>query len=641
MRLFFFTFLLIATFGKNALGQHDVAIARIEKAANQTLHPDSSIRLLGHVDPKSLEDSLKTEYMRIKAGAFFRKGLLDSAMISFTAALADIDSINCNRQFALVSNGLAVVLHAASLHADALTHYANALGCAEFNNDTILKFKIITNLCVLYRELGQHDRSMEYIKKAMKLLKSGEHSSRASLYNAMGQNFLAQNNRDSARHYFNQSLIYRSNSDLKGRALCLNNLGYVAALEDSLELAMEYYEQAADLRSSAGDLFGTASLFVNMAGLATQQNDHATANAFLQNALLLQQKTGSLDLVARIYAAYAQLRRAQGKHLEALDYLQLYADIKDSIFNAEAVNAIASSQYAIALKEAQNKVRRMTIQEAQNESLIARQRKINLLLAIGIAVFVGLLSLLIYQLRMLAKLRGILTEERDEATRNASQRRETLNAVVHELRTPMAAIIALADLMHIETDPSEMKRLIHLLQKSSKRLMNTTNNVLTYSRIEEGAAQLVLHEERLDELIYDLVSLLQIQAQLKGLTLTHDIQKNLIVNTDRAIVEIILMNLLGNAIKYTERGGVHVELRSTEGYVHVDVRDTGIGMTDEEQRQVFEPFYQAPGNGKIAREGSGLGLSICKYYAEIMGAELTLSSKKGEGSHFKLTFKTA
>src|SRR5690606_3901952 len=147
-------------------------------------------------------------------------------------------------------------------------------------------------------------------------------------------------------------------------------------------------------------------------------------------------------------------------------------------------------------------------------------------------------------------LRGILTEERDEATRNASQRRETLNAVVHELRTPMAAIIALADLMHIETDPSEMKRLIHLLQKSSKRLMNTTNNVLTYSRIEEGAAQLVLHEERLDELIYDPVSLVQIQAQLKELTLTHDIQKNLIVNTDRAIVEIILMNLLGNAIKY-------------------------------------------------------------------------------------------
>ncbi|NQV53211.1 MAG: HAMP domain-containing histidine kinase [Flavobacteriales bacterium] len=124
----------------------------------------------------------------------------------------------------------------------------------------------------------------------------------------------------------------------------------------------------------------------------------------------------------------------------------------------------------------------------------------------------------------MSDLRKTLTNERDQAERKAQLRRETLNAVVHELRTPMNAIVSLAELIKIEDDPMEVLAMTDLLQKSSTRLLGITNNVLTFSRLEEGFAEPVLCPENLTQMVEDIAKLLSPQATVKHLEFTREIE---------------------------------------------------------------------------------------------------------------------
>ena len=173
------------------------------------------------------------------------------------------------------------------------------------------------------------------------------------------------------------------------------------------------------------------------------------------------------------------------------------------------------------------------------------------------------------------------------------------------------------------------KKLTQLLSKSSNRLLSTTNNILTYSRSEQGSVDVVLMPVDLSELVSDLCSMLEIQAKAKGLTLTKELPPKLMAKVDWAILEIILMNLIGNAIKFTKVGGVDVSLTEAEDYIQLSVSDTGKGISEDDLSRLFDPFFQAMDNDSFSNEGKGLGLSICRYYADAMAAKIKVRSKVG------------
>lgn len=606
-------------------------------SAHSTLNrPDSALLVLNALKPNSGVDSLDAEYYRMKASAFFYKGMIDSAIVSFSAAMAMIDSGACTGQYTKVANGLAVVLQTAGMRRNAIDYYSKALGCAEFRGGVGLKLKIFSNLSILNNELKDYNSSQFYINKALELTDDSDSKSLCALYNTKAQNFIAQDQLDSAIHFSELSLSFRSEDDLKGRALNLNNLGYIYGLKGENSRARPYFEQSAKIREEIGDLFGIASIFINMADLAIGEGDLDEANRLLQNVEILKDKINSKQIDLRMYASRSRLEEARGNTGEALEFLKRYQVIYDSLILEDQTKNMQYAQYGVALSEAQNKVKRIQKEEELRNETIVRQRIINLLLGVGIAIVIGLLSLLIYQLKILTDLRKELTAERDEAKRNAEFRRETLNSVVHELRTPMSAIVSLADLINAETDFEEIKKLTHLLSKSSYRLLNTTNNILTYSRIEQGSVDIVLHPVDIAELIREICAMLEIKAKSKSLELTFDLPQKLVARVDRSILEIILMNLIGNAIKFTTVGGVDVSLKEDKDYIQLSVSDTGPGISEEDIVKLFEPFFQGGADTISSNEGTGLGLSIWKHYADLMSAKIRVHSTLGEGSVFTL-----
>jgi signal transduction histidine kinase/ActR/RegA family two-component response regulator len=246
------------------------------------------------------------------------------------------------------------------------------------------------------------------------------------------------------------------------------------------------------------------------------------------------------------------------------------------------------------------------------------------------------------QLEVLVRQRTAeLVEARDQAQAASRAKSAFLATVSHELRSPLNTIIMLSDPMCINTDASESAREdLHLIQRSGVHLLHLINDVLDSARIEAG--RIVVENAPLDmhEVIREVTDLMQVRAEEKSLDLTIEEMPGgpRLIQTDGAKLRYILINLMDNAIKYTDRGRVTLRAEVRPGdspgrlRLSFEIADTGIGISAEDQTRIFEPFTRL-GN-VAARKGTGLGLSITRQYLIALGGNVRLESALGEGSRF-------
>ncbi|MEX2595361.1 MAG: tetratricopeptide repeat protein, partial [Salibacteraceae bacterium] len=220
---FFFIFLFTTgAICLSAKETNEIAEQQLRSISEKIAFPDSAFNMLAVINVNTLSDSLLAEYYRLKGSAYFYKGLADSSIVYFTSAFAQTDSGNCDHQFSKVTNGLAVVLQNSELYEEAIDYYLMALACADQREDYSLKLKVLSNLSILCRETGNIHQGRAYLDQAFELSEQlKDQPGLAFLYNSKGQFFVAEKQYDSAKVAFNQSLIYRGDDDLKGRATSL------------------------------------------------------------------------------------------------------------------------------------------------------------------------------------------------------------------------------------------------------------------------------------------------------------------------------------------------------------------------------------------------------------------------------------
>jgi signal transduction histidine kinase/ActR/RegA family two-component response regulator len=230
----------------------------------------------------------------------------------------------------------------------------------------------------------------------------------------------------------------------------------------------------------------------------------------------------------------------------------------------------------------------------------------------------------------------------DQASRSKS---EFLANMSHEIRTPMAAIVGYADLLADESYPaSERAAAIETVRKNADHLLGIINDILDLSKVEAGR----LDVERVScdpvVVISEAVNLLAARARGKNISLSARFSEPLPirVNTDPARLRQILINLIGNAVKFTELGGITLSARMTRGgdgreLLSISVSDTGVGMTTEQIERLFRPFTQADTSITLRFGGTGLGLTICKRFAQALGGDISVTSVSKRGSVFTVT----
>ena len=232
------------------------------------------------------------------------------------------------------------------------------------------------------------------------------------------------------------------------------------------------------------------------------------------------------------------------------------------------------------------------------------------------------------------------TAELEESNRAKD---EFLANMSHEIRTPMTAMLGYAELCREEgISADDLRRNLEIIRVNGDHLLNVINDILDVSRIEAGRMSVELIDASVFSIVSEVVILMKAWADEKELELSVQYTTELpsLVQTDPTRLRQILVNLIGNAIKFTDEGSIALQvfMESTEAgeFLVFEVRDTGMGMTDEELELVFEPFVQADTSMSRKHGGTGLGLPISRSLAQMLGGDLTCESKEGEGSLFRV-----
>jgi signal transduction histidine kinase len=230
--------------------------------------------------------------------------------------------------------------------------------------------------------------------------------------------------------------------------------------------------------------------------------------------------------------------------------------------------------------------------------------------------------------------------EADQANRAKS---EFLANMSHEIRTPMNGIIGFSDLVLLEEPPAKLREYVSLIKTSAVGLLGIINDILDLSKVEAGKIELKSEQFSPVQLVTQLVRSTQPRAQEKRLQLSCTLADDLpdYVKGDPLRLRQVLVNLLGNAVKFTHRGSVSIDVRclglSPHARLEFRVIDTGIGIAQPDIDRIFEPFEQVNSKTTRAFTGTGLGLAISRRLVQLMNGEFTVNSKPGEGSEFRFT----
>jgi signal transduction histidine kinase/FixJ family two-component response regulator len=269
--------------------------------------------------------------------------------------------------------------------------------------------------------------------------------------------------------------------------------------------------------------------------------------------------------------------------------------------------------------------------------------------AIGLSLFLA--QLLITANRSDAKLSEVfllrihaarISVERAQALelaqRQSAVKSQFLGTVSHELRTPIHGMLGVARLVHVESADPLVKKRMELIEGSGTHLLGLVTDLLDISRIESGQMRIQRIAFDLSSEVERVADIYAVRAAEKGLAFTMDshLTGSTWVVGDPVRTRQVLHNLLGNAMKFTHKGWVHLMVRpgALPGKVHFEVRDTGVGISEEDQKVVFNAFSQVGTQAAGRRQGTGLGLTIAHEIAHLLGGDITLKSKPGFGSIF-------
>jgi signal transduction histidine kinase len=223
----------------------------------------------------------------------------------------------------------------------------------------------------------------------------------------------------------------------------------------------------------------------------------------------------------------------------------------------------------------------------------------------------------------------------------ANQAKSDFMAVMsHELRTPLTALTGYGELLAEEVAgplSSVQQDVVERMQSVTSHLAVLIDEILSYSSLDSGRESVTAVNVALSEVMRESVAVVEPLAQQKGITLEFASDADLRVTTDPDKLRKILVHLLGNAIKFTDRGLVRFTAASDGRWVRVRVEDTGIGIADESRGRLFQPFSQLDGGLRRKHRGAGLGLFVSQRLAELLGGSIDFSSTVGEGSSFTVS----
>lgn len=511
-------------------------------------------------------------------------------------------------------------------------HYQALTLCDESSDTTYQmrknRVKALNGLGNIYLSIYSYDDADSVFRQALE----GEHqlgsaTGQAINYANLGSIYSARGDDEKALDYYRQSMFYnKKDSNLLGMALCHLYFGNIYERRQQYDLALREYEQSDRMMTDLKDLWHALEPRLALASVYYHTHEDAKALALLDRADATARQINSWEHIVEVHHLYFQLMQRQGRYHEALDHHLIATAYQDSILDNEKLDRIHNIGINIERTRQQEMVN-MAQNELQTEKRIRQQSA--WLFGLTVILLLAVISALLYVQRM--------RHRSMEMMREASRLREDFfTNITHEFRTPLTVILGLSRKIRENTEvPQSVSDKASTIERQGNRLLTLVTQLLDISKVKSVIGEPNWQHGNICAQVAMLLETYIDYAANRGVTLKYHYDQAIEMDFVPDYVNKVMSNLVSNALKFTPNGGtISVNLYQRGDRLHIDVSDTGHGISSDKLAHIFEPFYTTGDMGEA--KGTGIGLALTQEIISHLNGTITAESQVGKGTTFHI-----
>lgn len=629
-------------------GLQDTALVNrlnLRAYAHWSSFPDSTIMLSKRT--LSMSDSMKYKTGKIDAfqnlgiGAY-EKGMYSEAIEYYNRAIAIATEEGDYGRKAKILSNLAMPYIAQGIHTEALKQLNLAIELADRYHLPLIKAHAIHNMAMVYHYQHKDDKAILYYKESLKQYESLGDSSRSTfILGNIGHLYLHKNDLPHAKELYDQSLnLAEKSKNYKAIGNALQSLGALYREKKELDSALAYYLKAKVTFESTGEQTEYLRLLDNLATCYLDMDNMDAAIRYSELCYEIAKQNKQLYYVQNAANRLSTILEKKQELSRAIFFYKEYRSASDSLYSAENREQLVRNEEEVKFKKQQNEL----------ESLYsAKVLRRNYILLVATVLIVSLLVIAV----LLAK--NVKDKRKaNETLRNTNEfieeqnalleesdnfKRSLLSLVTHDVRSPINNLNSI--LMLIKdglVPPEEIKKLLSSNSEEFDSMINLIENLLLWVNQHLYTTDLVIREFYVRDIFQQIHGINMKRLEEKKIKLLIECDDELKGSADVEVVMIILRNLVDNAIKFCKPENqitLRAEINDQNNRITFSVIDTGVGMSQEVQENLYavsEPFSH---RGTKNEKGYGIGLQLCRYYLVLSGSELLIESREGQGSIFR------
>ncbi len=591
-----------------------------------------------------------------KGKLYRQEGKFQNSLETLMEAYDLAKEINEKEIIMIVSNNLGVTYRRLAEDSKALECHLEALQLSEELDDAKNIAIASNSIGIIYTYQGNYDEALPYYYKALELeQKRNNYIGVAINYNSIAWIYELKEDYKKAIEFYKKSLDANIKiKNEKGIVICYSDLGKVYHKIGEYALALEYYKKTLVVNEKLGDKRYIARSYIYIGETYKDLGNYSQSLINLEKGLKYAHQVNSKRLLMQVYEQLALMFEKTNNVNEALWNYKKFNVYKDSVFNEEKSNQIIEMQtrYETDKKEQENEL--LKNKNSLNEAQIQRQR-IVVFSVISILFLISFLALVLLNSRrkqkkaivLLGKQNNEIRKQKEEIQNQAFDLKKAINTknrffsiIAHDLLSPFNTLIGYSDFLKSnlnEVSKEEINEYADLIYQRSNETHELLINLLEWSLSQTQGIEYEPQEVDIKKLIKEKINLLKGQAKEKSINLEFIEGDEVIVFADLNMLKTIIRNLVSNAIKFTKEGKVTIFYIKESKFCRVIIEDTGVGISDENLRNLFEIDKPVSTKGTAGEKGTGIGLILCKEFIIKNKGKIFVESTEHVGSKFEFT----
>lgn len=534
---------------------------------------------------------------------------------------------------------------------EAFYHFTQSYRVARMIEDSLRMAIALHNVGRVFKELGQYDRALAHLKLSLDMSETIDDIEGVPYaLDEIGDVMLRKGEYDSALRILLTSVnMTRSQKLLVLEPKTLAKLATVHLNSGNHDNALAYYDTAYSLHERTGNEFGIAEVELGRGLVFIEQGKYEEAMRSINRSLELAKQSNARTLEIQGYHTLSGLYELKKDFKNALAYFKQFKQLEDTLFSQDMQEKLLKDQILFETEDKDTEIAALNQERNLKDDTIKRQEFVRNILVVVMALSVILLATVYRSGQRRRQINTLLLRHQHEME-TRSEELERLNEVKdkffsiisHDLRSPINALSGLLDLLDRgAVKPEELSRHIHELKSRFNHTRTLLNNLLDWTLLQMDKLSLQPSRIDLHRIVEENIQLLR-SIPNKQISLHNQVPVNTIGFADSNTVNLVIRNLMTNAIKFTNDGGeVIISAEDQENEWLISVVDNGVGMNDQVLKMLFDKTVPYTTRGTANEKGTGLGLILCKEFVEKNGGHIFVESREGKGSKFSFTVPKA